>query len=296
MFKNKLFLTAVFIAFSSIVLHAGTFPIVHAYRSGAAGIYSNAYIIELQQGLVVVDATLTVSSAREVRGIIDDLSKPIYAILITHGHPDHYNGLTEITTGLNVPVYSTAGVLEVIKKYDAEKDKQWRPMFGDEWPLKRTFPDKTIRNGETLKFENISFTVFDIGAGESHSDAYWVMENNNIQQAFIGDIVLYKVHAYLSDGHVSEWLQHLQELKRTLKDMIILYPGHGLAGGVEMLDWQKQYIEHYLENLKPLWADKKISDEEKAQLTARMKEFLPNDKLVFLVGLGAEAAGRSAFK
>src|SRR5687767_6437438 len=147
MLKNKLLLTAMFIWLTSTLLLAEVYPIVHAYRSGASGIYSNAYIIELQQGLVVVDATLTVSSGKEVRGMIDDLGKPIYAVLITHGHPDHYDGLTEILKGLNVPVYSTPGTLEVIRKYDAEKDKQWRPMFGDEWPVKRTFPDKTLGNG-----------------------------------------------------------------------------------------------------------------------------------------------------
>jgi len=277
-------------------LASAAFPIVHSYRSGAQGIYSNAYVIELEKGVVVIDATLSVSSAKEVRNMIDDIGKPVYAVLLTHGHPDHYNGLTEIVKGLSVPIYSTQGVLDVIAKYDQEKEKQWRPMFGDEWPLKRTFPNTIVNDGQVLKFESTSFTVHNLGPGESHSDSYWMMQNGSNKQAFIGDVVLYKVHAYLTDGHTQAWLDHLQELKKSLKDVSLLYPGHGLPGGLELLDWQKQYIESYLANLKPLWSDKQITDEEKTMLTEKMKVFLPNDKLVFVIGLGAEPVAKDMFK
>lgn len=295
MINCKVFV-AVLICFSTHLLSASVFPLVHSYRSGAAGIYSNAYVVELEKGVVVIDATLTVSSAKEIRSMIDDIGKPVYAILITHGHPDHYNGLVEITRGVTVPIYSTQGVLDVIKQYDQEKEKQWRPMFGDEWPAKRVFPDRLVKNGSEVKFEETSFTVFDIGAGESHSDSYWIMKDGRTTQAFIGDIVLHKVHAYLSDGHPSDWLRHLSELKTVLKDVSILYPGHGLPGGLEMLDWQKKYIDVYLENLKPLSADKKITEEDKAALTKAMQKFLPNDKLAFLIGLGAEPVAKSVYK
>jgi len=292
--KSKFF-AAIILACFSITLNATT-PLVHTYRSAASGIYANAYIVELQKGVVVIDATLSVSSAREVRGLIEEIGKPVYAILITHGHPDHYNGLTEIINGAKIPIYSTPGVLDVITHYDSEKEKQWRPMFGDEWPAKRTFPNTTINDGQAVTFENVHFTVHDLRAGESHSDSYWIMENGKNKQAFIGDIVLNKVHAYLSDGHAADWLNHLSELKLTLRDVSVLYPGHGLAGGLELLEWQKNYIDTYIRNLKPLWSDKQITDEEKNTLTGQMKKFLPNDKLSFLIGMGAESVARSVFK
>jgi glyoxylase-like metal-dependent hydrolase (beta-lactamase superfamily II) len=295
MIKLKLFI-ALFVIGIMPSIQAGNCPIVHSYRSTASGIYSNAYIIELQKGLVIVDATLTVSSAREVRSMIDDIGKPVYAVLITHGHPDHYNGLTEITLGLSVPIYSTQGVMDVIMQYDREKENQWKPMFKEEWPSKRTFPNRVVKNRETIKFEDTSFTVYDLGAGESHSDSYWIMQNDNTKQAFLGDVVLYKVHAYLSDGHAGEWLKTLDELKVSMKDVAILYPGHGLPGGFELLDWQKQYLEAYLKNLKPLWDDRKITEDEKTVLVEKMKNFLTNDKLTFLIGLGAEPVARAMFK
>lgn len=292
---KKIFSLLILLSCSIVVLRASAFPVVHVYRSGAGGIYANAYVIELTEGIIVVDATLTVSSAKEVRSIIDEIGKPLYAILITHGHPDHYNGLTEIMRELVSPIYSTQGVLQVITQYDPEKEKQWKPMFGAEWPVHRTFPTKTIRHGESLKFEGISFTVYDLGAGESHSDSYWVMQNGRTKHVFLGDVVLHKVHAYLSDGHMVQWLAHLELLQGLLKDASLFYPGHGLPGGIEMLEWQKKYLTTYSNHLKPLWADKKITDEDKAILKKQMETFLPTDKLSFLIGLGAEPTAKAIF-
>lgn len=292
--KSKLL--AVFLLCNLSAAVGATFPIVHSYRSNASGIFSNAYLVELPKGIVVIDATLTVSSAKEIRSLIDDIGKPLYAVLITHGHPDHYNGLAEITRGLSTPIYSTQGVLDVIKQYDAAKEKQWRPMFGNEWPVTRVFPNHIMSDGETLMFENTSFTVYNLGKGESHNDSYWVMKNETKKSVFIGDEVLYKVHAYMSDGHANEWLDHLKKLKISLRDADVIYPGHGLPGGIEMLDWQQHYIETYIDNLKPLWLDKTISDDDRKTLTANMKTFLNNDKLAFLIGLGAEPVALEVLK
>jgi glyoxylase-like metal-dependent hydrolase (beta-lactamase superfamily II) len=278
-----------------IVMNSFAFPIVHSYRSNASGIYSNSYIIELEKGVVVIDATLAVSSGKEVRNLINEIGKPVYAVLLTHGHPDHYNGLTEITKGLPAPIYSSQNVLHVIKQYDQVKEKQWKGTFGDEWPASRTFPNKIIKDGESLTFETTTFSMNDLGPGESHSDSYWVMQTDSTKNVFLGDIVLHKVHAYLSDGHFKEWMNHLRELNEKLNDITLFYPGHGLPGGKELFAWQQQYLETYKENLKPLWADKRITEEEKGILKQKMEAFLPGDKLSFLIGLGAEPTAKSIF-
>ena len=69
-----------------------------------------------------------------------------------------------------------------------------------------------------------------------------------------------------------------------------IYPGHGDSGGVELLTWQAGYLNKYVQEVKSLLGDKSaLSEEDKTLLATRMQSYLPNDKLLFLVGLGADA-------
>ena len=52
----------------------------------------NSYVIEGSEGLIIVDGQLTVSDARAVRAVVDGFDRPVAAMIITHGHPDHYAG------------------------------------------------------------------------------------------------------------------------------------------------------------------------------------------------------------
>jgi glyoxylase-like metal-dependent hydrolase (beta-lactamase superfamily II) len=263
--------------------------VVHEFDAGAGGIYSKAYLIESAHGVVVIDATLLVSSSKALKAKLDSLNKPLLAVLITHGHPDHYNGIVNIVNNGDIPIISTKGTKSVIEENDAAKEKIWTPMFGAEWPTKRLFPNKTLADKESIIFDGISYTVHDLGKGESHSDSYWTTKINNQNIAFIGDVVLNKVHAFVTDGHTTAWLNNIEILKKQLKKGTILYPGHGTSGGLGMLDWQKQYLILYRNTIKLLAGqDKKLTEGAKAELVKRMKAFLPNDKLEFLIGLGAD--------
>jgi glyoxylase-like metal-dependent hydrolase (beta-lactamase superfamily II) len=94
----------------------------------------NAYLIEGERQVVVVDSTLTVSGGRAVRQRVVDTGKPLSAVVLTHAHPDHYGGAIEVMAGSDAPIVAAAGVDEVIRRDDALKEEILRPMFGDEWP------------------------------------------------------------------------------------------------------------------------------------------------------------------
>ena len=46
----------------------------------------------------------------------------------------HADDLAALIDGLDVPIYATAGVGEVIRRDDPVKEEILRPMFGAEWP------------------------------------------------------------------------------------------------------------------------------------------------------------------
>src|SRR5215204_1124125 len=103
--------------------------LVHRHRSDDANTPVNAYLIEGSEGIVGVDATLTVSGGRGVRARADALGKPLLGVVLTHAHPDHYGGLVELLDGRALPVFATARVVEVICRDDAVKEQILRPMF-----------------------------------------------------------------------------------------------------------------------------------------------------------------------
>jgi glyoxylase-like metal-dependent hydrolase (beta-lactamase superfamily II) len=100
-------------------------PEVHVFQSGEAGLFANAYLVETANHLVAVDSTLLESTSKALRQKVVELGKPLHAVLLTHGHPDHYNGVTNLVNGETVDVIATEGVDLVIRKYDAAKAEQW---------------------------------------------------------------------------------------------------------------------------------------------------------------------------
>jgi glyoxylase-like metal-dependent hydrolase (beta-lactamase superfamily II) len=263
-------------------------PTVHQFTASPAGLAVNCYVVEGSHGLVVVDSALTVSDAKALRAKIDALGKPVLAILLTHGHPDHYNGVFYLVEGRSVPVYATTAVSKVIHDADAAKEKQWKPMFGAEWPPRRAFPDHMVADGTRLTFDGMTFVVRDLGPGESHADAIWEL-TGKARAAFIGDLVLNGEHAYASDGHTAKWLASLDRLERELAGVKKVYPGHGPAGDLSLLDWERRYLTSYRREVNALRAGgSRLTDVQKKQLADKMKAAYPNAGLDFLIGLGAD--------
>jgi len=264
-------------------------PNVHVFSSPEGGIFANAYLVETSDHVVAIDATLLNSTSLALKAQLDAIGKPLAFVLLTHGHPDHYNGLTHLIEGSKAPILATLGATQVIQASDAAKEKQWAPVFGAEWPQPRTFPTRTVVDGESITVDRVKFTVHDLGPGESNSDSYWTMDAGSHRSAFIGDVVLNGVHAYLTDGHSSAWLKNISRLEGELQGAERLYPGHGAAGGLEILGWERTYLEAYRANVRKLARGKNhLTASQKKKLVAAMEKVLPNKKLEFLISLGAD--------
>jgi glyoxylase-like metal-dependent hydrolase (beta-lactamase superfamily II) len=245
---------------------------IHTFTGTPDTVPVNAYVVEGQDAVVVVDGTLTVSGGRGLRALVDDIGKPLAGVLVTHAHPDHYGGLVELG---DAPVYATAGVRDVIARDDAVKEQILRPMFGDDWPLRRSFPNRTVADGERVELGGLAFTVLDLGPGESPHDSVWILGDDR-RTVFSGDQFYGHMHAYLADGFADEWRAHFPLLREQLPAEAVLYPGHGAPAGLDMLDWQERYIARFLQTV----CDGGVVD--------AMMAFLPTDDLRFLMELSIE--------
>jgi glyoxylase-like metal-dependent hydrolase (beta-lactamase superfamily II) len=263
---------------------------VHVHAAGEKGFFANAYLVETAHGVVCVDAPFTVSEARALRAELDALHKPLLAALVTHAHPDHVNGLTELVRGSKAPVVALAGVDRTLHEIDVPKRAFWSPIYKDEYPPSTTFPTRTVGSGERVVFDGVAFTALDLGQGESADEGVWVADLGPARAAFVGDLVMNRVHGWLAEGHTGPWIASLDRAEHELAGVATIYPGHGESGTVETLAWQKSYLEAYRAAVRELGhGGAKLDEPAKKELAARMERTLPNGRLAALVTMSADA-------
>jgi len=266
-------------------------PLIHTYRSGELGIFANAFIIETQNGLVAVDATLTVSESKSFRNRIDSINKPLLAILLTHAHPDHVAGVANLVRDSDdISIVALESVEKLMRATEEPKRIQWSQVYKGEWIGSWTFPNKRVKDVETVAFDGITYRVHDIGpGGDSNANSIWVVENQP-KVAFTGDLVFEGTHSYIADNHLAAWLNNLDKVRQLLADVSKIYPGHGNAGSLEMFDFQKKYLLAYSDAIKELAEGKPaLTEDGKKELTARMEKFLPNAHLTWIISHSADA-------
>jgi glyoxylase-like metal-dependent hydrolase (beta-lactamase superfamily II) len=262
---------------------------LHRFPVEQKGAFVNAYLVETPAGVVAVDSLLTVSDSRAMRQGLEQLGKPLQAVLITHSHPDHYAGLAQLVADDDVPIIAPQGVIDTIARDDAAKDAIVGPMFGDEWPTRRIFPNTPIRDGKSVTFDGVRFTVIDLGPSESPHDSPWIL-GPDAKTVFLGDQIYDHKHCFLGDGFHREWLANIATLRERFPADATFHIGHGGPVDGEMWDWQRGYIETFVGAVgEEDWAE---PEQAKAAVIARMKEYEPTDELQFLMELSIEPVAR----
>jgi glyoxylase-like metal-dependent hydrolase (beta-lactamase superfamily II) len=263
---------------------------IHKYTCTAKDWFVNVFLVETANGVVLVDGGLALSSSQEIRELIKkQIRKPLQAILLTHGHPDHYMGIAEIIGREEVPILATRRAFEQAQERDKEAPVLGQ-FFGADFPARRVFPNTLVEDRHEQSIDNVRFTLLELGPCESESDSVWIIQDDEQEHCFIGDLVYNRMHAFLMDGYADRWIVQLERMSRRCAHSSRLYPGHGEIGGIEALAWQKGYIEAFLTLLRSLLKNKdQLDDTDKHILVDHMKAFLGGrEDLLYLLTFGLD--------
>lgn len=183
-------------------------------------------IIDGDEALVFDTPPDNPSSKELINWIEEELDKKIMGVVATHFHDDCLGGLAEFH-------------LNGIASYAHHKTIELAKAEGLVFP-KNGFPD-------FFELPVGSTGVINVRLGEGHT------QDNIIgyfpdEKVLFGGCLIKGIGAskgYLGDANIGEWSKTVEKIKSSYPEAEVIIPGHGKAGGQELLDYT---IELFQEN------------------------------------------------
>ena len=200
-----------------------TYPIVHSFSGKFVELprdHVHAYIVELEHAVVIVDATLAISSAGELRAKAEALGKPLQAVLLTHGHIDHCGSTGIFARELGVPIEGPE-----------EADRFWIARLNDDG---RKYgidgevfePTRWLHDGDTV---TIGDCVLDVVHCPGHTPGHVVFFHAPSRFAIVGDVIFAGSigRTDFPRGNHADLIRSIRDNLFVLGDDVQFLPGHG---------------------------------------------------------------------
>ncbi len=238
--------------------------------------YSNTTVIEMQDSLIVVDANYP-ARAREIMVELKQLSpKPVRYVFDTHAHGDHTYG-NSLWTAAGATTLAYYKILSEMDRYEPARWQAAEAKRDDVRGLHQSdveHPLKTFRKSPfVVKDATREVDFLFLGWGHTPADGYVWLPRERV--LCTGDAAVNGPRNKLWDANIANWPRALEKAEQ-LGPLYVL-PGHGDAGGAEILTGQRQFLLDLYSAVKAQVNEGKALGEIKVQLPERDNNWVPKD-------------------
>ncbi|APU42558.1 MBL fold metallo-hydrolase [Streptomyces sp. NPDC056254] len=195
---------------------------------------NNAGLIVSGGRSVLVDTAATEARARSLRSAVVAQGRPVpYAVVNTHSHGDHTFGNFVFPEAV---VHAHHETRREMAAAGLHLTGLWPEV---EWgALEVVLPEVTYRDELTLHVGSVTARLIHLEVAHSTNDtAVWVPERRVL---FTGDVVMSGVTPFLPMGSVAGSLRAVARMRAL--DPAVVVAGHGVVGGIEVLDTTEAYL------------------------------------------------------
>jgi glyoxylase-like metal-dependent hydrolase (beta-lactamase superfamily II) len=211
------------------------------FLTGDTNGYSNTVIIEMRDYLIVVDANYP-GRAKELLTITKQLSpKPVRYVFDTHAHGDHAYG-NSVWTAAGATTLAFQGVTDEMNRWEPTR---WRSAIASRPDVKATGENDVQRPQMSITGDKLTLNdgtrevdLLFLGWGHTPGDGYVWLPAEKILAT--GDGAVNGPRNKLLDANIANWPKALD--KAIALGPVHVLPGHGDAGGIEILQGQKQFL------------------------------------------------------
>lgn len=187
------------------------------------GFGENAYLAIAGGECLVIDPGAAVDAMLTT---LDDEGLAVAAVVLTHAHLDHVEGLARLSERVDAPIHLHPDDLPLLRAAPDQAE-----AFGvrvDAPPE----PDRTLSHGDRIAFGDASVEV---RHAPGHSPGHVILYSEEEPLAFVGDVVFAGSigRTDLPGGNYRVLMESIREQVLTLPDETRLLTGHGPETTVE---------------------------------------------------------------
>jgi glyoxylase-like metal-dependent hydrolase (beta-lactamase superfamily II) len=188
------------------------------YQLPLGALSTNCYIIPAENGKAVV---IDPASSSEVLMFLQSKELELGAIVITHGHFDHFSGVPELVRRTGAEIIAPETDLQMFKS----AVKSWAD-FTPNVTFEPITPDRTFTDGESFTACGITFKVMSAPGHTAGSCLLFCETLGDV--IFCGDVV-FRGAVGRTDGFSGSGLQMRESLRKiaALDGDYTIYCGHG---------------------------------------------------------------------